>query len=163
MKLIFLDIDGVLNSQEFWARHVAAGGRGGLDGIDDLAVRRLNHLVVVSGAYVVISSYWRFYGMEAIQIILTQKGATFRLSGHTTYQRAATRGEEIAAYLADLEPTPSFVILDDDDDMGDLADHLIQTDHRVGLTDEDVTRALAILQAAPAATPPPDRPQSAGS
>lgn len=148
MNLIFLDIDGVLNSQEFWARHVAAGGRGGLDGIDEMAVRRLNTLVVTSGARVIVSSFWRFYGLPALQILLDHRGASFPLSGHTPYQRGATRGAEIASYLsiAFSQKRPgAFVILDDDDDMGDLAPHLVRTDHRVGLTDADVDRALAIL------------------
>ena len=146
-ELIFLDIDGVLNSQEFWARHVAAGGRGGLDGIDELAVRRLNTLVATSGARVIVSSYWRFYGVPTLQILLDQKGASFLLAGHTTYRRGMSRGAEIAEFLNTYQtPVASFVILDDDDDMGDLAGHLIQIDHRVGLTDADVERALVMLR-----------------
>jgi hypothetical protein len=148
MKLIFLDIDGVLNSQEFWHRHIAAGGRGGLDGIDQQAVRRLNRLVTVSGAWVILSSFWRWYGAGAMDELLHQKGATFMLAGCTPWMRGKTRGEEIARYLAiaSMEVTPeAFVILDDDDDMGDLTSHLVRTDHCVGLTDDDCARALTML------------------
>lgn len=156
MKIIFLDIDGVLNSIEFWARHIAAGGRGGYDGIDHVAVSRLNRLVEASGARVVLSSAWRKGGVESAQQALRAKGATWTIHATTPVLESGDRFLEIWTYIAHSRGyVTNFVILDDELVIDlDVADPwLVQTDRRVGLTDEDVERALAIL--GPAVPEPP--------
>lgn len=77
MKLIFLDIDGVLNSHRYWHRRLplyrgSSGGAPsfmsqyykdvGFDGkyeIDPEAVKLMNELVTRTDAYLVLSSTWR--------------------------------------------------------------------------------------------------------
>ena len=58
--------------------------------------------------------------------------------------RGATRGEEIAAWLA-AHPAAGFVIIDDHADMGDLRTHLVLTQPAHGLQPVHVSRALALL------------------
>jgi hypothetical protein len=55
------------------------------------------------------------------------------------------RGEEIQAWLTENPDVTQFVILDDDSDMAHLIDHLVQTDHKVGLTAADVKKASLFL------------------
>jgi Ni,Fe-hydrogenase I small subunit len=62
---------------------------------------------------------------------------------------AAKRGDEIAAWLAACECNTnieSFVILDDDSDMGELLNRTVLTDFKEGLTEADADRALEMLR-----------------
>ena len=54
MRVIFLDVDGVLN-----CRHTRTRTSDGWCFVDDYLVRRLRELVVRSGARLVLSSTWR--------------------------------------------------------------------------------------------------------
>ena len=55
MKVIFLDIDGVLNNQTLLYHY-------GLDYIDGDMVELLKHVVSATGAEIVLSSSWRLDG-----------------------------------------------------------------------------------------------------
>jgi len=56
------------------------------------------------------------------------------------------RGDEIEAWLNEHPEVKKFVILDDDNDMRNLMDHLIQTDfYKKGLTSELADKAIEIL------------------
>lgn len=119
MKVVFLDFDGVLNSQAWRDKQVAARGMGWdqtnwVNNIDPQAVRRLNGLTWATGARVVISSSWRIVcSVEEIQAWLDACGAQFSVIGRTpgsgeTKQILARdagtmyhggRGDEIDAWL----------------------------------------------------------------
>ena len=73
MKVIFLDIDGVLNSEEFWkteAQHIRkkkaiAEGKSrdeasAIANMNPIAVERIIRIVKETGAEIVVSSTWRF-------------------------------------------------------------------------------------------------------
>lgn len=138
-RVIFLDVDGVLNS---------VANR--FDGIDRVNVEQLNRLVEQTGAYVVISSTWRSLGTPMVAEILRNHGFTGDVRGITPHLLRSHRGLEIEAFLREPDDRPtSIVILDDDNDMGAMLPFLVQTDARVGLTDGDVERAVAILEAQP--------------
>lgn len=57
MKIVFLDIDGVLNSNAFWDKCCANGNID--EEIDDEAVLRLKIIVEKTNALIVLSSSWR--------------------------------------------------------------------------------------------------------
>jgi len=160
MKVVFLDIDGVLNSRSFMldfeARCEDAGEVLGFQHqIDHRAVLRLNRLLINTRAVVVVSSSWRRivdldelgrilrnYGFEGTII-----GATPDLTHLDRGDRPVWRGDEIAHWLEHHpRAVQSFVILDDGNDMGELSHRLVRTDDRVGLTDEDVLRAMKLLE-----------------
>lgn len=147
MKVIFLDFDGVLNHQElFLQRHLEGGGDPD-DAIDPACVERLNRLIQETGAKVVVSSTWRILKtLDVLQEILDKRGFVGELIGKTTTDDLGCRGNQIAEWLSHNE-VDSFVILDDDSDMGDLIDHLVRTDIRNGLLDEHVLEAINILSA----------------
>ncbi len=139
--VIFLDIDGVLNN------HNTKQRMHGCIGIDPTNVVNLNKLLQYVDADVIVSSTWRvLHPLPAIQKWLKAAGFKGRISGRTEEIIAAyDRGEEIQAWLTENPDVMHFVIFDDDSDMAHLIDHLIQTDHRVGLTVEDINKALPFL------------------
>src|SRR2546427_3437262 len=93
VRVIFLDIDGVLAPVRRWDRY---------GDLDPACIQVLNEIVARGQAGVVVSSTWR-YGKTAaeLQIILESQGFTGRVVDRTpTGTPGAGRGEEIASWLA---------------------------------------------------------------
>lgn len=97
-RLIFLDVDGVLNRRCSWWRNSIRRPRG--SHIDPECVRVLNDLIERSGAEIVLSSSWRLgkSRMECVSM-LRKFGVRGRLAGMTPRLHHLQRGDEIAAYL----------------------------------------------------------------
>lgn len=126
-KLIFLDIDGVLNHELFYraedqqARYERVGYP--YCDIDPDKVALLNVLVKDTGAKVVISSTWRKgKDISELQAILDWGGFKGEIIGKTPClrleKRSMPRGIEIYCYLEDnQDDNTSYVIFDDDSDM----------------------------------------------
>jgi HAD domain in Swiss Army Knife RNA repair proteins len=134
LRVLFLDIDGVLNSHRSC---LALGGiphsltPDDLRLFDPLALALLQSLCEVAELSVVVSSSWRIlHNWDAIgrALDLPTIGATPRLGG--------VRGEEIAEWLL-TSPTPveSYAILDDDSDMlSHQMPRFVKTEYSEGLT-----------------------------
>jgi HAD domain in Swiss Army Knife RNA repair proteins len=163
-KIIFLDIDGVLNSRAYTTSDAFKIATADISDaelmlirhdlhIDPLAVDLLNDLIDKSGADVVLSSTWRAkYPPDAITTLMATRGFKFKVIDSTPVLHGKVnssripRGKEIHAYLRSLPQWPDgFVILDDNDDMLTLKDHLVLTSKKLGLTSQDVDTALKIL------------------
>lgn len=163
MKIIFLDIDGVLNSGAYVTSDYYKEATAGMSDaeimliahhlhLDPLAIEILNDLVKRSGAEVVLSSTWRAkYSVDEMNEMMKGRGANFKISAATPIlfgklSARIPRGKEINHYLKLLETQPeAFVIIDDHDDMLNLKSNLIQTNVKFGLTKDDVEKALKIL------------------
>ena len=164
MKYIFLDIDGVLNSDTYCTSpEYLHETRQMTDQLimlvnhyvllDPQAINRLNDLVKRSGAIVVLSSTWREkYSPVEITKMMQDRGATFTVTASTPVLHGKVnssripRGKEIVTYIDGLKEKPeSFVILDDHDDMLSLTKVLVRTTMKLGLTADDVEKALNIL------------------
>lgn len=161
MKVIFLDIDGVLiNRASFLSPLKVMGVRAAPD---PACVDRLNRIVRETGAHIVLSSTWR-YGLKAVECreLLSDWGVMGKVIGPTprlmkpkqfsgqVIEVSATRGAEIAKWLeteGERHGVDSFVILDDDSDMDELTRHLILTQFEAGLTSADADRAIEMLTA----------------
>ncbi len=151
MKVIFLDVDGVLNN------HLTSGrSPGGYVGVSDGLIRNLKKIVEETGAQLVLSSDWRLIREDPERgedyKYLTRKllfTGHLRLSGHTDDISWSKRGKEIRKYLKDHPKIKEYVVLDDNcfGDFGkqELLEHLVLTDSKRGLTDDDVRRAIRIL------------------
>ena len=157
MKVIFLDIDGVLVNHRSWDLprsfdHLPA---------DDRCVQALNRIVAATDAVIVVTSTWRVgrdlpelreilngrFGISGQVIDVTPRITREVFSGKRI-QMAVERGDEIAAWLAartDGHEIQSFVILDDENDMGGLLARTVLVDYKEGLTEADADRALKIL------------------
>lgn len=160
-RYLFLDIDGVLNSDSWWASQAqrAARWRYPHTAFDPAAVRRLNALVRGAGASVVLSSSWR-RGLDsnAVRTLLRSVGIRCHLAGLTPvltpdwhhprpHDQGLVRGDEVAAWLLGSGHTvTSYAILDDDDDFFDpLRQRLVHTSDAVGLTEADMCKAIEYL------------------
>ena len=148
-KVIFLDIDGVLNNRPWLLANKSVAI---IDRMDPIAVARLNKLVELTGASIVVSSSWRLPfiwsdNADGMNALLDRNGVKAVILGMTPHLRGeASRGDEIALWLS-TNPVDAFVILDDVNDMGSLADKLVETHMDHGLLDEHVQAAIKILEA----------------
>lgn len=144
IKVVFLDIDGVLVNRE--SLRTAGGFRS--KGSSD-CVAALNRITDETGAVIVVSSTWRRKGRGFVLRTLRGWGVTGRMIGITPVLNAVDRGEEIQAWLDDYQSrrgeVDAFVILDDDNDMLHLAGKLVQTDFMPGLTVADADQAIMFL------------------
>ena len=148
-RVIFLDVDGVLNNGSWAMEMYDKGIRTYRDDIlYEPALERLKRLVDATGAIIVVSSSWRqiptAYGH--LKDWLEKFGMT--IWDKTPYI-GTCRGDDITAWFNINPGEWSYVILDDDDDMGEHMGHLVQTDFDVGLIDTDVERAMIILSREP--------------
>ena len=150
-KIIFLDIDGVLNSS-LWRKSKTYSTDKSLDGnladIDPDTVDRLNQITDNTGACIVVSSTWRwgwaqdFLGMLAF---FRKVGVTGKVIDITPINDDG-RHQQIQQWLDMTDDVDAFVILDDIDWFaGILHKYLVLTDPRVGLQNADVQSAIQIL------------------
>jgi hypothetical protein len=140
-KIIFLDFDGVLNSElstrQFGTKYRFAKPN----------VAALNEILRQTEARLVISSSWR-EGLMLSEIIgyLERDGVMAgRVVGKTEFLNQA-RGLEIDAWLHSVPyAVSSFVILDDRDDMEMHRERLVQINPQVGLSMAQARRAIELL------------------
>ncbi len=119
MKVIFLDIDGVLN--------VYPQGRDDYGSIfHKHFVDNLRWIIEQTGAKIVISSTWRFSGLDIMIEMWKVRNLPGEVIGITPdfmHQTGTTlqRGKEIIAWIEEWEKIntkiKSYVIIDDDTDM----------------------------------------------
>ena len=150
-KIIMLDIDSVVNSEDWYNK---TKGRSG--DFDPEAIALLNQLEPL-GVEVVISSSWGESGVKALKEV----GLKLPILGCTDhfYQDWLCRGNEIEKWFHDTfgsygtkygskhyQKDYEYVIFDDDADMllGQI-DNFIQTNRQTGLTQADIDKAIKIL------------------
>lgn len=147
-KICFLDIDGVLNSNQFIEENpdIPIG-----EIIDPVAVARVNAIIERTGAKIVVSSSWRIpylddpAGFENLKTLFAKHGIK-NIVGMTPQLRGEHRSREIAAWLAENE-VKSFVIIDDDS-YAQLDNKLVKTmfhGANGGIQDDHVEEAIRIL------------------
>jgi hypothetical protein len=158
MKVIFLDIDGVLN--------VIPQGRDAYGGIfHPEFVDNLERIINETGAKIVISSSWRHSGLQRMLDMWEFRnlpgeviGVTPDLYRHIDFEgeRTMVRGDEIQAILDRMPEITNYVILDDDEDMlpsqlgnfvccSNNINHPDCIDIGYGLTNECTNRTIRIL------------------
>lgn len=155
-KFIFLDIDGVLNSEQFYEEKTQKERFEELRkefeddiaymlaNIDLKAVELLNKLTDATKAKIVVTSSWR--ACFDLQDIFNYAGIKEPISGITPYLDSRHRGREISEWLKDIKKPYKYVILDDDNDMlEEQLNNFVQADWREGLTDKDISKAIKIL------------------
>lgn len=153
MKVVFLDIDGVLNSLAFQRSRPRVDSLAELTfeqraarAFDPAAVELLGELLESTGASLVLSSTWRLaYGSPFVEQLLAASGLPVRFVGATPASPPC-RGTEIAMWLHEhADAVESVAILDDDDDTQALTPWLVLTTFELGLQREHVELAAALL------------------
>lgn len=146
MKLVFLDVDGVLVNRASYSLPGSGSTSRSIAHPD--CVKALNMIITETGAFIVVSSVWRYCGTFGMREHLNRWGVTQgRIIGCTPFLQDRIRGEEIQSWLDHFTSVTveSFVILDDDRDMKHLTHRLVKTDGIVGLTEADADKAIALL------------------
>lgn len=157
MKVIFLDVDGVLNYEHSKARC------GEFIGIDSDKVKKLKEIVDATDAAIVLSSTWRLgYNKDHCDLENHAKYLSNKLGkqhlrsvGMTPDlgRNGAFRGHEIKAWLDKNDDiVDGWVVLDDewfwDFNELDIGQHLVRTSfygEDGGLQEEHVQEAIRIL------------------
>lgn len=159
MKILFLDIDGVLNNSA-----VFKDQRFGPIPLDHICIKRLHEVVQATECSIVLSSSWRgcpdlekkleadfvfdcYFGelpyAERINV-RHEDGSTIRLSGDAYNGR----GSEIAEWLSRHPEVTRYAIVDDDSDMlPEQMPFFVQTSFEAGLTDTNAEKLIEILNA----------------
>lgn len=157
MKVIFLDIDGVLNSEKYYTEHLDDMME---NPVDRECVKRLKAIVQATDARIVLSSSWRTgWSKDPEQLDelcqkLVETLAEYKLEIYdkTCVLSNGKRGREIRLWLKNApEKVQNFVILDDNDfhwKKYRLLKKWVQTDFSEGgLQDQEVEKAVKILTA----------------
>ena len=162
-KIIFLDIDGVLNSGRWFAK---IGGEPDADGygisFDPVAVDCLGRIISETGAEIVISSSWKWLGLDTMRNMWKDRNLPGKIIGITpnsvsdellidadidSMELFHIRGEEIKEWLKKHgKRVCNYVIIDDMDNMlPGQQSHFVQTNPEMGITEDDAEKAIAIL------------------
>lgn len=160
-KIIFLDIDGVLN--------VYSQGRDEYGStFHQHFVDNLKRIVDETGAKIVMSSTWRFAGLEKMKQMWIDRNLPGELidvtvdcvqivdEGRAEFYDTVERGHEVEQWLDENPGVKSYVILDDDNDFlthqrgnfvrtANNINHPDCVDIGYGLTSECANKAIRIL------------------
>jgi HAD domain in Swiss Army Knife RNA repair proteins len=137
-KVIFLDIDGVLNSAAFMVQ-MARQGICPDDKIDPKAISILNRIIEEHDACLVISSTWRlFTTIDRLNVLLKSHGLRRDVFDFTyDYGGSYGRGVEISNWLGSHPEIDNCVVIDDD--TVDVMDHRrVRTDFANGLQESHI-------------------------
>lgn len=145
-KVVFLDIDGVLNNKD--TKELTPRG---FIGIDNNLLVNLKFLVGSTESSIILTSSWKdMQNTDEDYVYLADKfkSAGLEISDKTYEEWASKRGVGIRNYLNSHDDIQEYVIIDDfnfDFYEQDLYPHFVWTDPANGLTKEDADRALEIL------------------
>jgi hypothetical protein len=157
MKIIFLDIDGVLNGHEWFPGSQSTG-------IKKESVDQLNRILKDTEAKLVISSAWRYLihngamNKRGFEIMLRTHGLIVHEVYDVTIKDEDTpgynkddmsqwiRGEQIKIWLQKHPEIETFVVLDDIEiKIPEIEGRFIKTKEKIGLTKIEADQAIKIL------------------
>jgi len=162
LRVLFLDIDGVLNSNAYLKANPGAFDRskGYISMFDPVACARLQAVLTATGAKIVISSSWRIvHSIDEIRGYLAARGVTAEVIGFTpsggydlsadhafpTNETLTCRGAEILAWVHEHPELESYAVVDDNSDMDGVRERFVQTTWAHGLQPEHMLPLVRTL------------------
>lgn len=161
-RVIFLDIDGVLNSISWNDSHEKEISDGTL--VDAEKIKLLSMLVKRTNAKIILHSGWKYWfdqdlkplRPEAEKLVMLLKKEELMLGDitpdHSTEKIrrnkkfSLVKANEILAWLAEHKDVGSWIVIDDLDlHNRKIKLHQVKTDPNIGLTIEDVYKAEKML------------------
>ena len=148
MKILFLDVDGVLNNLNLLEKS-------GWMAVGENQVDHLKIIIDLTGAEIVLSSTWRLHPdhNHVLRNILSKKG--MEIIGETdNFGQFDLRAKEINSWLDEHPEVQKFAILDDNfcaafwegiEEKVDLQHSFFQTEFNVGLNEEIRDQIIAHL------------------
>jgi hypothetical protein len=161
-KIIFLDFDGVLNTEHYqgllryqgepWQDEHGAF-------FDPNAVKQLRRIIDATGADIVIESSWKYLGLDAMKELWKVRNLPGRviditpssvsdeyLLNNLDTTMLHCKGMEIASWLSEQAEDIRYAIIDDEYVILDSQlSHFILTNPYEGITEEQTNRAISIL------------------
>jgi hypothetical protein len=145
MNIIFLDVDGVINSinrliEVYNETHRPHSGYE--YPFDEKCLENLKMIVDETDSYIVVTSTWRkrLKGKMVLMSKLKEYGLDKRVIGFTPI--LGRREDEINSFLSKLDKPYKYVIIDDD---LVLDDNFVKVSTQTGLTSEDAKTAIKKL------------------
>ncbi len=164
MNIVFLDIDGVVNTPLLDTEPFdLINGKTKKDGFyyglafptdkklyNRQAIMLLNKLCIEYDAKIVISSTWKVLGITYLKELLVNSGLIDSIEVIDTTPHVEdfrlTRGEEIQEYLDNHPEVVNYVILDDEDRMlPSQQEHFVKINYYVGISIPDYEHAKMIF------------------
>ena len=149
MKVIFLDIDGVLNGNLFVPKEDKPGVL-----IDNTRLELIKQIIDVTDAEIVLSSSWREHwekNENECNDIGREINEIFSRIGLSVYDKTPKhhndRKQEIIDWLYEHPDVSEFVVIDDTPFAeGVLQNHFVLTSHlRYGIDENDAKQVISIL------------------
>ena len=165
-KVIFLDIDGVLNTEQHRKlcrkKGIAYSDENG-DTFDPVAVANLSKIIDETGADIVISSSWKFWGLlklwemwknrklpgKVIDVTPdTEEDEILLNADLSEMERIALRGYEIKEWLSfHGKKVSRYAIIDNVDSfLPEQQPHFVQVCPITGITVEDAEKVIKVLK-----------------
>jgi len=160
-SIIFLDVDGVLNTHSPLCPHVMCGQ------IHDDKAAILKRIILTTKAQIVLSSAWRYliyrddmnlvglnwlfrsHGIPGVIFGITREDTMVvrePWDGSQPWPVSNERGRQIADWVRINEFSGKYVVIDDMDlGISEMKLPFVQTDPRNGLTEIDAERAIEFL------------------
>jgi hypothetical protein len=151
-KIIFLDVDGVLNYASFEGR-----SPDGFMGVDDKKIKLLRQIVEATGASIVLSSSWKIgwnrdmpHDTDVEYLVSHLANEGLKIIDKTGNELSHERGKEIRGWLDKHQDVEAWAVLDDVV-FADFADcgilpHLIKTSFcKRGLQEKHVRACIKLL------------------
>lgn len=149
IKVLFLDIDGVLNTdRQQW--HCQMNCITPIDEFgyefDHKAVDNLATILEETCAEIVISSSWKFLGLQTLQKMWEDRKLPGTILDITPDGKS--KGWEINEWLMECESQVNrYAIIDDENDiLPKQLNHFVQTNSQFGITCKDAERVITILR-----------------
>lgn len=166
-KIIFLDFDGVLNTEHYQSL-LQYQGKSWQDEygafFDPNAVKQLKRIIDATGADIVVESSWKYLGLDAMKVLweirslpgkiidITPSSVSDEHLLNIDLENIDTsilhyKGMEIASWLSEQEKQDiRYVIIDDEYViLGLQLPHFILTNPYEGITEEQANKAISIL------------------
>ena len=149
-KIIFLDFDGVLNTEHCqgllqyqskpWQDEYGAF-------FDPKAVKQLKRIIDATDADIVVESSWKYLGLDAMKELWEVRNLPGTIIDITPSLLGKNKGVEIASWLSKYAKQDiRYVIIDDEYVILDSQlPHFILTNPYEGITEEQANRAISML------------------
>ena len=149
-KIIFLDFDGVLNTEHYqgllqyqgkpWQDEYGAF-------FDPKAVKQLKRIIDATDADIVVESSWKYLGLDAMKELWEVRNLPGTIIDITPSLLGKNKGVEIASWLSKYAKQDiRYVIIDDEYVvLESQLSNFILTNPYEGITEEQANKAISIL------------------
>ncbi|MDZ7806180.1 MAG: HAD domain-containing protein [Gracilimonas sp.] len=153
---LFVDIDGVLNTEAHLRRQLINKGRSTNREWCPIAMAHLKLLVEYYNGQIVVTSTWRYdHSLRQLKILFEENGVPGKFVIGVTpsliYENSGkvTRGDEIRRWINEnlnTDEMPRYIILDDiDEELSQFGERFIHCDPTIGFADKAKVKKISKL------------------